>query len=109
MKRVPHPGVFFLRLRASKKSAKVGTQRWRVRMKSDAHMPRRRIFMATLLFAALASPSLARAQARAAQNQAPGAQNAPAGNAQKGKDAFSTHMCATCHGPQGQGAVGPTI
>ena len=33
----------------------------------------------------------------------------PASNAQKGKDAFATHMCATCHGPEGQGAVGPAL
>jgi mono/diheme cytochrome c family protein len=56
-----------------------------------------------------AASSLA-AQTRPAQNQAvPRAQNPPAGNAQKGKDAFTTHMCATCHGPEGQGAVGPAI
>jgi mono/diheme cytochrome c family protein len=56
-----------------------------------------------------AASSLA-AQTRPAQNQAaPRAQNPPAGNAQKGKDAFTIHMCATCHGPEGQGAVGPDI
>jgi len=54
--------------------------------------------------------SPAAAQTRPAQNQAaPGAQNALAGNAQKGKDAFAAHMCATCHGPEGQGAVGPVL
>src|SRR5438874_2431963 len=36
-------------------------------------------------------------------------QNATSGNAQKGKDAFAMHMCATCHGPAGQGAVGPAL
>jgi mono/diheme cytochrome c family protein len=53
--------------------------------------------------------SLAHAQTRPPQNQPPRTQNAPAGNAQKGKDAFTTHMCATCHGPEGQGAVGPAL
>ena len=62
-----------------------------------------------LLWAALAC-SLAHAQNRPAQNQAAArAQNAPAGNTQKGKDAFATHMCATCHGPEGLGAVGPAL
>ena len=28
---------------------------------------------------------------------------------QRGKDAFAAHMCVTCHGPEGQGAVGPTL
>ena len=37
------------------------------------------------------------------------AQNAPAGNADKGKDAFAAHMCAACHGAAGQGAIGPQI
>jgi mono/diheme cytochrome c family protein len=62
---------------------------------------------ATLLFAACAAPSgVARA---AAQNQAGRSQAAPGRNAQKGKEAFSAHMCATCHGPEGQGAVGPAL
>jgi mono/diheme cytochrome c family protein len=43
------------------------------------------------------------------QAQPQRAQNAPAGDAAKGQQAFSTHMCATCHGPEGQGAVGPQI
>ena len=51
----------------------------------------------------------AHAQNRAAQNPPPRAQNSPAGNAQKGKDAFATHTCATCHGPEAQGAVGPAL
>src|SRR4029077_16578113 len=93
-------------LTRQKKSREGGKREWRVRMKCDAHIPLRGILTATLLFAALAAPTLLRAQARPVQNQA---QNSPAGNAQKGKDAFSTHMCATCHGPQGQGAVGPAI
>ncbi len=51
-----------------------------------------------------------RAQTRAAQNPpAAPAQDAPAGNAQKGKEAFTAHTCATCHGAEGQGAVGPAI
>ena len=50
------------------------------------------------------------AQSRPAQSQPiPGAQNASAGNADRGKDAFNAHMCAACHGPAGQGAVGPQI
>ena len=50
------------------------------------------------------------AQSRPAQSEPiPGAQNAPAGNADRGKDAFNAHMCAGCHGPAGQGAVGPQI
>jgi mono/diheme cytochrome c family protein len=57
-----------------------------------------------LLFAALAAYPFAHAQTRPVQNQ-----NAPAGNAQKGKDAFAAHTCATCHGPEGQGAVGPAL
>jgi ubiquinol-cytochrome c reductase cytochrome c subunit len=35
---------------------------------------------------------------------------APAGNAQNGRQAFASHNCATCHGPEGQGsATGPRI
>lgn len=61
-----------------------------------------------LAAALLASPLFAD-QTRAAQNQPRRAQTSPAGNAERGKDAFSTHMCATCHGPEGQGAVGPAL
>lgn len=61
-----------------------------------------------LLLATLVALFVA-AQTSAAQNQAPRAQNTPPGNAQKGKDAFAAHMCATCHGPEGQGAVGPAL
>ena len=78
-------------------------------MKASAHLPLRLTFVLTLLPAALAASSLAQAQNRPAQNPPPRAQNVPAGNAQKGKDALSAHMCATCHGPEGQGAVGPAI
>jgi mono/diheme cytochrome c family protein len=63
----------------------------------------------TLLLVALVAFPITHAQTGAAQNQAARAQNAAAGNAQKGKDAFATHMCATCHGPEGQGAVGPSL
>jgi len=63
----------------------------------------------TLLLVALAACSITHAQGGPAQNPAPRAQNTPAGNAQKGKDAFAAHMCATCHGPEGQGAVGPAL
>jgi len=62
-----------------------------------------------LLVAALTACYPAQAQSRPAQNGAPRVQNSPAGNAQKGKDAFAMHMCATCHGPEGQGAVGPAL
>jgi len=61
------------------------------------------------LLLAILVASFVAAQTGAAQNQTTRAQNAPAGNAQKGKDAFATHMCATCHGPEGQGAVGPAL
>jgi len=63
----------------------------------------------TLLLVALVAFPITHAQTGAAQNQATRAQNAAAGNAQKGKDAFAVHMCATCHGPEGQGAVGPSL
>ncbi len=58
------------------------------------------IFACAILLAALPT----RIQARPQRNQ-----NVPAGDAAKGKQAFSTHMCATCHGAEGQGAVGPQI
>lgn len=54
--------------------------------------------------AASLAPAFLAGQTRPPQNQ-----NAPAGNAQKGKDAFAMHMCATCHGPEGRGAVGPAL
>ena len=43
-----------------------------------------------------------------AQQARPVAQraNPPAGNAANGKAVFSSQMCATCHGNQGQGGVG---
>jgi mono/diheme cytochrome c family protein len=63
----------------------------------------------TLLLVALVAFPITHARTGAAQNQATRAQNAAAGNAQKGKDAFATHMCATGHGPEGQGAVGPAL
>jgi mono/diheme cytochrome c family protein len=61
------------------------------------------------LLLAILVASFVAAQTGAAQNQSARAQNAAAGNAQKGKDAFATHMCASCHGPEGQGAVGPAL
>ena len=61
------------------------------------------------LLLAILVASFVAAQTGAARNQAARAQNAAAGNAQKGKDAFAAHMCATCHGPEGQGAVGPAL
>jgi mono/diheme cytochrome c family protein len=57
--------------------------------------------VAALLFCFLGAYFPAHAQNRP--------QNTPAGSAQKGKDAFAAHMCATCHGPEGQGAVGPAL
>jgi mono/diheme cytochrome c family protein len=65
-------------------------------------------FAATLLIAAFAAPTFA-VPARRAQTQGNRAQAAIAGNAEKGKAAFAAHMCATCHGPEGQGAVGPAL
>ena len=61
------------------------------------------------LLLAILVASVVAVQTGAAQNQSARAQNAAAGNAQKGKDAFAAHMCATCHGPEGQGAVGPAL
>jgi mono/diheme cytochrome c family protein len=61
-----------------------------------------------LLLAILVGSSVA-TQTSAAQNPAPRGQTSAAGNAQKGRDAFATHMCATCHGPEGQGTVGPAL
>jgi mono/diheme cytochrome c family protein len=64
---------------------------------------------AGFLAAGALTTSLLAAQTRSTQDQAPRTQNAPAGQAQKGKDAFAAHMCATCHGPEGKGAVGPAL
>jgi mono/diheme cytochrome c family protein len=64
-------------------------------------------FAVLVALALVALPSFA--QNRAAQNPAPRSQNAATGNVQKGKEAFAMHMCATCHGPEGQGAVGPLL
>ena len=60
-------------------------------------------FALLLIASALVVSPLA-AQTRSGQNP-----NAPAGDAQKGKDAFAMHMCATCHGPEAQGAAGPSL
>jgi mono/diheme cytochrome c family protein len=67
----------------------------------------RRVLPLAGLVAAVLLSSFSHAQTRLAQNSPPRAQNA--GNVQKGKDAFTAHMCATCHGPEGQGAVGPVL
>ena len=37
------------------------------------------------------------------------AQNAPAGDVQKGQTAFNNHKCSGCHGVNGDGAIGPRI
>src|SRR5580700_6084662 len=68
-----------------------------------------RIWRGLCLLLAILVASFVAAQTGAAQNQSARAQNAPASNAQKGKDAFAAHMCATCHGPDGQGAIGPVL
>ena len=78
-------------------------------MKAREHLRVQLIVAATVLSAALIAYLPAQAQTRAAQSSAPRAQNSAAGNAQKGKDAFAARMCATCHGPEGQGAVGPAL
>jgi mono/diheme cytochrome c family protein len=65
--------------------------------------------MAVLLVAALVACCPAHAQTRPVQDQATRTQNSTAGNAQRGKDTFAAHMCAMCHGPEGQGAVGPAL
>ena len=46
-----------------------------------------------------------------AQNAKPDdkSESASAGNADTGKKFFQTHACSGCHGPEGQGAVGPQI
>src|SRR5260370_35287228 len=73
-------------------------------MRSKVDLPPR-ILTLTLLPAALAAfAAFSFAQTRPAPNP-----NAPAGSAQKGKDAFAAHMCATCHGPEGQAAVVPAL
>jgi mono/diheme cytochrome c family protein len=64
------------------------------------------IFAAIVCLAAAPHGAAARG---AEQNQGARSQAVPAGNAQKGKEAFSAHMCATCHGPEAQGAVGPAL
>lgn len=69
---------------------------------------RQGIFAAAILLAAFVPISRAAASS-AAQTQGNRAPASPAGNSEKGKEAFSAHMCATCHGPQGQGAVGPAL
>jgi mono/diheme cytochrome c family protein len=61
------------------------------------------------LLLAILVASVVAAQTGVAQNQSARPQNAAVGNAQKGKDAFAAQMCATCHGPEGQGAVGPAL
>jgi len=75
----------------------------------DNALLRRLSLVTTFIAGGVLTASLLAAQTRSEQNQAPRSQSAPAGNAQKGKDAFTAHMCATCHGPEGQGAVGPAL
>lgn len=62
-------------------------------------------FLAALVFAA----AIATAQTTAATPQAQAAQ-APAGNADTGKELYSSYGCYACHGLEGQGgAAGPRI
>lgn len=60
--------------------------------------------LVTQLLLAIFAASFVAAKTRPAQNQ-----KAIVGHAQKGKDAFAMYMCANCHGPEGQGAVGPAL
>lgn len=76
---------------------------------NPASNSQRRVIVATILLVALIALSSTGAAPRRAQSQTPRTQAAPAGNAQQGKQAFAAHMCATCHGPEGQGAVGPAL
>ena len=70
--------------------------------------PVKAIFAAIVCLAA--SAALPGTAARATeQGQRAGSQAGPSGNAQNGKETFSAHMCATCHGPEAQGAVGPAL
>jgi mono/diheme cytochrome c family protein len=78
-------------------------------MNARRHLRLQLSFAATFLVGALTMFCSASAQTRAAQNSTTRTQNSTAGNAQKGKDGFAAHMCATCHGPDGQGAVGPAL
>jgi mono/diheme cytochrome c family protein len=52
------------------------------------------------------APAPAAATPRAA---APAPAAAPAGNAQKGKELFTTYYCYSCHGSDGQGGAGAKI
>lgn len=80
------------------------------RMRSERLISPRPLSLLAFAAAMFVAWSLAHAQTRTAQSQAaPRPQNAPPGNVQKGKDAFAAHMCATCHGPEAQGAVGPAL
>jgi ubiquinol-cytochrome c reductase cytochrome c subunit len=76
------------RLRAS---ARLGTPR-----------PPRRLAFAVLAAAATLLVAVVLAQAAA------GAGAAPAGNAQAGASVYAGN-CARCHGPKGQGLIGPTL
>ena len=44
-----------------------------------------------------------------AQNQAPAAAAAPAGNVQNGQKLFTTYYCYSCHGSDGQGGAGARL
>lgn len=61
---------------------------------------------ASLIVALVAALSVA---ASVAAQAAPRPQNAPAGNAQRGKQTFTDRTCAMCHGSQVEGNIGPTL
>lgn len=70
-------------------------------MKSDPHVHRVLLIVTLVTAFSLAASVVAQA--------APRPQNAPAGNAQRGKQAFADRTCAMCHGSQGEGNIGPTL
>ena len=61
-----------------------------------------------LMFLALLSVTVAARQAQAQRPAAPGG-NAPAGNAENGKKAYTRHSCFSCHGYSGDGGTGPRL
>jgi mono/diheme cytochrome c family protein len=66
---------------------------------------RRSVIVATFAASLLLAPG--GRTARAAQDAATNA--APAGNIDKGKQAFSANGCSGCHGDEGEGGMGPQL
>jgi mono/diheme cytochrome c family protein len=66
----------------------------------------RQILLSVALVLSVAAIVAVKAQAAP---QAAGAKEGAGGNAQNGKQIFASHRCASCHGVNGQGAVGPKI